>query len=52
MTTINFNQFLGYVRDWARLRDPNFKYYWPVKGGWEGWVQVDLTAYILTVNPT
>ena len=52
MTTLTVEQFAGLVADWARRRDGQFKYNWPVKGGWEGWVQVDLTAYVLSTDPT
>jgi hypothetical protein len=52
MTTINTAQFVDAVQNWAKLRDPSFKFYWPVKGGWEGWIQVDLTAFIIDKLPT
>jgi hypothetical protein len=48
MATITVEQFVGEIVAWAGRRDSQFKYNWPVKGGWEGWVQVDLTAYILS----
>jgi hypothetical protein len=44
---MTIEEFLAALQDWAKPRDPNFKYYWPVKGGWEGWIQVDLTAFII-----
>jgi hypothetical protein len=52
VTTINVAQFVDAVNNWAAGRDSSFKYYWPVKGGWEGWIQVDLTAFILSKLPT
>jgi hypothetical protein len=32
------------------VRNNDLKYYWPVKGGWEGWIQVDLVALCLRIN--
>jgi hypothetical protein len=52
MTTISTNDFVDAVKVWATLRDQSFKFYWPVKGGWEGWIQVDLTAFIISKIPT
>jgi hypothetical protein len=52
MATITVEQFVGQIVAWAGRRDGQFKYNWPVKGGWEGWVQVDLTAYILSQDST
>ncbi|MEV1120054.1 hypothetical protein AB0I91_33815 [Actinosynnema sp. NPDC049800] len=52
MSHIDVLQFIGAIQGWARQRDGQFKYNWPVKGGWEGWIQVDLTASILTAAPT
>jgi hypothetical protein len=52
MTTMNVEQVVTAVREWAAARNAQFKYYWPVKGGWEGWVQVDLTAFILAHDST
>jgi len=52
MAIINVTEFVDSIRGWAANRGSQFKYNWPVKGGWEGWIQVDLTGFILTVNPT
>lgn len=52
MATIDLPGFLSFVKQWAQARQDNFKFFWPVKGGWEGWIQVDLTAYILARNTT
>src|SRR3954469_9218286 len=52
MTTINTGQFTDAVRAWCTVRDQSFRFYWPVKGGWEGWIQVDLTAFIISQLPT
>lgn len=50
MTSINVDQFAVAITQWARARNNQFARNWPVKGGWEGWVQVDLTAHILAVD--
>ncbi|HEY3506469.1 MAG TPA: hypothetical protein VGN37_27230 [Actinocatenispora sp.] len=50
MTTINVDQFGRAVIDWAGRRGGQFASNWPVKGGWEGWIQVDLTAHILSAD--
>lgn len=52
MSDINVQQFVNAVINWAAQRDRQFTYNWPVKGGWEGWVQVDLTAFILAADST
>ncbi len=52
MTTMSVDDFVAAARQWAAVRDATFKYYWPVKGGWEGWIQVDLTAFILSHDST
>ncbi|BCJ37474.1 hypothetical protein Athai_49770 [Actinocatenispora thailandica] len=50
MTTITVDQFAVASTQWARLRNGQFARNWPVKGGWEGWVQVDLTAHIIAAD--
>jgi hypothetical protein len=52
MTTMNVDNFVAAIQQWAAFRNDQFRHYWPVKGGWEGWVQVDLTAFILSHDPT
>lgn len=52
MSTISVNQFLKETITWAKIRNDQFKYYWPVKGGWEGWIQVDLVAHLLAIDNT
>jgi hypothetical protein len=48
----DLNTFRQAVINWAVARNGTFQYNWVVKGGWEGWVQVDLVADILSVNTT
>lgn len=36
------------TRQWCNQRADSFKYYTPLKGGWEAWVQADLSAFILS----
>ena len=52
MATISVELFIGYIAEWATARNKQFNYNWPVKGGWEGWLQVDLVAYILWKDST
>ncbi|WP_406697534.1 hypothetical protein V5E97_01625 [Singulisphaera sp. Ch08] len=52
MATMTVEQFVNATIQWGTARNPTFKLNWPVKGGWEGWVQVDLTGFILSVDPT
>lgn len=47
VTADNVGEF---VAEWAKARGGQFSYNWVVKGGWEGWVQVDLVAYIFAWN--
>ena len=48
MTTISARQFIQATTDWVTPRDKLIGYNWPVNGGWEGWIQVDETAYLLS----
>ncbi|KAA3610703.1 MAG: hypothetical protein D8M58_20905 [Calditrichaeota bacterium] len=50
MSNLSVQQFSDAVTQWAGRRNGQFKYNWTVNGGWEGWIQVDLTAYILSVD--
>ncbi len=52
MTIVTVEQFFGAAVEWAQNRNGQFQYYWPVKGGWEAWIQVDLTGYILARDST
>lgn len=52
MSQLSYDGFLAKTRAWAGSRNTSFQYYWPVKGGWEGWIQVDLTANILSHEST
>jgi len=52
MTTISVKQFVEATSAWAAQRDAQLKYYWPVNGGWEVWIQVDETAYLLSLDST
>lgn len=52
MATISIEQFAEGACRWAKARNGQFKYNWPVKGGWEGWIQVDLVAYLLSLDST
>ena len=47
MSQLSYHGFLAKTRGWAGSRNESFQYDWPVKGGWEGWIPVDLTASLL-----
>jgi hypothetical protein len=49
---IDIPQFERGVSAWAQERSRQFQYLWPVKGGWEGWVQVDLISYFIALDGT
>ena len=49
---ITVKEFATYVNSWAGARGSDFKYYLPLKGGWEAWTQADLAAYILSKDST
>ena len=51
-TTVSVGQLSLGMQDWAAKRNKAFQYYWPVKGGWEGWIQVDLIAYFISLDST
>ena len=48
MANFTIATFSNAVIDWANNRAGSFKNNWVVKGGWEGWIQVDLVSYILS----
>lgn len=52
MSTITVDGFVTGTIQWAQARNQQFRFNWPVKGGWESWVQVDLTAYLLAQEST
>ncbi|HUY46695.1 MAG TPA: hypothetical protein VMV92_13325 [Streptosporangiaceae bacterium] len=52
MSSLTVDQFAALVVDWSKRRNDQLKFNWPVKGGWEGWIQVDLTAFVLSVDST
>ncbi|MFI5527251.1 hypothetical protein ACIA8O_01720 [Kitasatospora sp. NPDC051853] len=49
---LDLGQFLRSTREWAGRRTRQFAHNCLVNGGWEGWVQVDLTAAILGQDST
>jgi hypothetical protein len=49
---LTFDEFAGYVTNWCEIRGKDFKLYFPLKGGWELWVQADFAAYVLAQNNT
>lgn len=49
---LTYDQYASYLIDWCNDRGPTFKYYFPLKGGWELWVQADFAAYVLAKDST
>ena len=49
---ISVDEFEKSVRSWANERVRQFPYTWPLKGGWEGWIQVELMAYFFRKDST
>ncbi|WP_414447873.1 hypothetical protein AB4851_14980 [Burkholderia sp. 22PA0099] len=52
MTILSIDDFTLLVQTWAVARSDSFGSKWPVKGGWEGWAQVDLVSEMLQDDPT
>jgi hypothetical protein len=52
MTILSIEDFTVLVQSWAVTRSDAFGSKWPVKGGWEGWAQVDLVSGMLQEDPT
>lgn len=52
MTIIALDNFIGSVMNWATQNATRFQYFWPLKGGWEGWIQAEISAYILQQDNT
>lgn len=50
MESMTLDKFISYLINWTNDKGDQFKFNWPVKGGWEGWIQVDLIAYILKLD--
>jgi len=48
---IDYQTFESALKNWCESRYNEFKYYWPLNGGWEGWVQVDFAAYLQQSAP-
>ncbi len=44
---MNYEQLIKYLSEWCSYRADFFKYLWPLKGGWEAWVQADFAAYLV-----
>lgn len=49
---ITFDDFALSVKNWCASKGKDFKYYWPLKGGWEYWVQAEVAAYMISKDPT
>lgn len=50
--TLTYDQYAALLLEWCGIRGDSFKNYFPLKGGWEAWVQADYAAYVLSWNST
>jgi hypothetical protein len=48
--TLTYAQYKDYLIEWCKARGATFKYFFPLKGGWEAWVQADYAAFVLSKN--
>jgi len=48
---IDYQTFESALKNWCESRYNEFQRYWPLNGGWEGWVQVDFAAYLQKIAP-
>jgi hypothetical protein len=44
---LTVDRFEQRLHAWATERSDRFQFLWPLKGGWEGWIQVDVMAFLL-----
>jgi hypothetical protein len=50
--TLTYDQYAELLLAWCKFRGESLKNYFPLKGGWEAWVQADYAAYVLGWNST
>lgn len=50
--SLSLEGFGGYLGNWATKYENEFKLYYPLKGGWEAWVQASVAAYIIYHDST
>ena len=50
--TLTYDQYAELLLRWCEFRGDSLKNYFPLKGGWEAWVQADYAAFVLTWNST
>jgi hypothetical protein len=49
---ITYDQYANFLLEWCKFRGDSLKNYFPLKGGWEAWVQADYAAYVLSYDST
>ncbi len=47
---IRYENFRNQVFAWANQHQARFKYFWPLNGGWEHWVQAEVAAHIINAD--
>jgi hypothetical protein len=52
MTLISLYTFRTEMFNYAAQNYQKFKYFWPLGGGWEAWVQAEVAAYIVQKDST
>ena len=50
MAEISIQEFLDYVEEWMTAHESAIAKMWPQQGGWEGWAQAEIFAFILKKN--
>lgn len=50
--TLTYDQYAELLLRWCEFRGDSLKNYFPLKGGWEAWVQADYAAFVLSWNST
>jgi hypothetical protein len=49
---LTYNAFRKLLFQWAAQNRERFHLFWPLKGGWEHWVQAEVAAYIIAEDST
>lgn len=50
--TLTYDQYAERLLAWCEFRGDSLRNYFPLKGGWEAWVQADYAAFVLAWNST
>lgn len=50
--SLSLGEFSAYMGKWAEKYRNDFHLYYPLKGGWEAWVQASVAGYIINADST